>query len=238
MASSSSVKRLVGRGVVIWSVVALVISVTGWFLLGRAGMRAARRAVAGPVVEGTPLDPSEAATFNNRGAAAFARGEIEAAVADYTEAIRLAPKYASAYFNRGLAWRAKNNFDKVIADYSEAIHLDPNDATAYYFRAFAWRAKNQIDKAIADSAPGRERRRLSGNSRARGGKGPILGVLGVASAHECFRCLRGRGAFSHLGRTSARGPRRPRGGLEAKPWPARCRRADGRRRESERRWES
>ena len=40
--------------------------------------------------------------YNNRGEAYRGKGDMDRAIADFTEAIRLDPKYAIAYINRGL----------------------------------------------------------------------------------------------------------------------------------------
>ena len=61
------------------------------------------------------------------------KGELDAAIDSYKQAIKIKPDLAHAYFNLGAAWRAKGiletaveNFEKAIAikpDYVEARHL-------------------------------------------------------------------------------------------------------------------
>ena len=45
--------------------------------------------------------------YYNRGYAYRKKGDMDRAIADYTEALRLDPKYAIAYNNRGLAYSDK-----------------------------------------------------------------------------------------------------------------------------------
>jgi len=78
------------------------------------------------------------------------RGDIDGAIADYTESIRLNPKESSAYFNRAFAREAKGDLDGAIADYTEAILLNPSDATAYNNRGISRKAKGELGAAIMD----------------------------------------------------------------------------------------
>ena len=68
--------------------------------------------------------------YDNRGLIWQEKGDLDKAIADYTEAIRLDPKYAMAYDSRGRRLGTKGDLDKAIADFNEAIRLDPNDAVA------------------------------------------------------------------------------------------------------------
>ena len=56
------------------------------------------------------------------------KGDLDQAIADYTQAIALDPKYAVAYNNRGIAYCDKGDLDQAIADYTQAIALDPKYA--------------------------------------------------------------------------------------------------------------
>src|SRR5690242_1594054 len=79
--------------------------------------------------------------YYNRGLAWKAKGDLDRAIADYTEATRIDPNYEHAYFNRGLARYRKGDFDRAIADYDQAIRLDPKDADPYNGRGLTWKAK-------------------------------------------------------------------------------------------------
>ena len=63
--------------------------------------------------------------YNSRGEAYHGEGDMDRAIADYTEALRLDPKYTFAYYNRGDAYRYNGDLDRAIADYTEALRLVP-----------------------------------------------------------------------------------------------------------------
>jgi tetratricopeptide (TPR) repeat protein len=97
--------------------------------------------------EGAGLDRKYAFS---RGFAYGAKGDVDHAIAEYTEAIRFDPRYPIAYNNRGVAYGAKGDNDHAIADYTEAIRLNPKVASAYANRGRAYRAKGDNEHAIAD----------------------------------------------------------------------------------------
>ena len=79
-------------------------------------------------------------------------GDLDKAIADYSEAIRINPQYAAAYCGRGVAYeKNKGEYDKEVTDETEAIQLDPKDALPYYNRGVAYRLKRDYDNAIADN---------------------------------------------------------------------------------------
>ncbi|MEZ4662046.1 MAG: tetratricopeptide repeat protein [Caldilineaceae bacterium] len=77
-------------------------------------------------------------------------GELDAAIADYDQAIALNPEDATAYNNRSIARRdLPGELDAAIADYDQAIALNPQYATAYNNRGNAC-DQGELDAAIAD----------------------------------------------------------------------------------------
>jgi tetratricopeptide (TPR) repeat protein len=64
--------------------------------------------------------------FLDQGVRATGRGDLENAIADYTEALRLNPDYALAYNNRGDAYYNQGRYDQAIEDYTAALRIDPN----------------------------------------------------------------------------------------------------------------
>src|SRR5579872_878554 len=91
-----------------------------------------------------------AVPYNSRGFAYREKGDVDHAIADFSQAIQLNPKYTFAWFNRGKTYADKKDLDHAVADYSEAIKLDPNNIDAYYLRGKAYLAKKDYDSAIAD----------------------------------------------------------------------------------------
>jgi tetratricopeptide (TPR) repeat protein len=87
---------------------------------------------------------------HDRGVAMRAKGDITAAVTNFTAAISLKPDYAHAYSDRGSARLMQHDLDSAIADLDTAIRLDANDAGAFMTRGNAFDEKADFDRAIAD----------------------------------------------------------------------------------------
>jgi tetratricopeptide (TPR) repeat protein len=100
----------------------------------------------------TPFTKTDRAAwaFGLRGIIWKLKGELDIAIADFSEAIRLDPNNAAFYTNRGWALLGKKEYDKAIADCNEAIRLDPKNAAAYTNRGWALFLTKEYDKAIAD----------------------------------------------------------------------------------------
>jgi tetratricopeptide (TPR) repeat protein/membrane protease YdiL (CAAX protease family) len=102
------------------------------------------------VVEIDPGTPHTAWSYNERGNQRLERGEVDAAISDYTEAIRLDADYSWAYANRGLAFFKKERYAQAIPDLDQAIRLDPSQADAYLHRGLAHHQLGHHDLAITD----------------------------------------------------------------------------------------
>ena len=119
------------------------------------------------------LTAQDAKEHIDRGAAWSKKGDLDKAIADFTEAIRLDPSNADAYFDRGLAFNRKGDYDKAIADFNETIRLDPTVANPFFLRGSAWASKGEEDKAIADYTEAiRLNPKFAGAYRSRGVPGP------------------------------------------------------------------
>jgi tetratricopeptide (TPR) repeat protein len=77
-------------------------------------------------------------------------GDLEGAIADYTQAIRIKPDYVDAYNNRGNARSNQGDMAGAIVDYGEAIRIKPEYAKAYYNRGNARSDQGDKAGAIAD----------------------------------------------------------------------------------------
>ena len=91
-----------------------------------------------------------ATAYLDRGKAYRNKGDLDKAIADYTEAIRLNPKLTGAFGCRGLAFEKRGDFNQAIADFTEAIRLGPTLSVGPYDRGEAYSKKGDLDKAIAD----------------------------------------------------------------------------------------
>jgi tetratricopeptide (TPR) repeat protein len=88
--------------------------------------------------------------FFEQGISNYEIGDLDRAIADYTQAIRLDPNLAVAYILRGNAYSEKGNIDQDIADCTQAIRIDPNLTVAYYSRGNGYLLKRDYNRAIAD----------------------------------------------------------------------------------------
>ena len=102
------------------------------------------------VFEMDPGTPHTAWSYNERGNQRLARGEFDAAISDYTEAIRLDSRNVWAYANRGLALLKKESYAEAIPDLDHAIGLDPSLADTYLHRGMAHHQLGHHDLALAD----------------------------------------------------------------------------------------
>ena len=94
---------------------------------------------------------SRAIAYNNRGNAYTAKGDIDRAISDYSEAIRLDPNKPE-YLN-GRCWAhaiAGRELMLAVTDCTEALRIAPNDANIMDSRGFAYLRLGQLDDAVAD----------------------------------------------------------------------------------------
>ena len=97
-----------------------------------------------------PEPPLPADEFYASGNAKSSRGDMDGAIADYTQAIQLRPDFAEAYNSRGSAKQRKGDLDWALIDYARAIELNPGYAPAYNNRGSVERARGELGAAIAD----------------------------------------------------------------------------------------
>jgi tetratricopeptide (TPR) repeat protein len=97
-----------------------------------------------------PFHDQTVETYTNRGIAYFDKGDYDAAIKEYTQAITLNPEYAVAYYNRGIAYADKGDDDAAIKDYTQAITLNSEDAKAYHNRGYIYYDKGDYDAALKD----------------------------------------------------------------------------------------
>lgn len=95
-------------------------------------------------------DPDLIAALINRGVAYKNVGDLNAAIADYTQALRIAPRDALLYQNRANALREKGNLEAARTDAEQALALDPDSAGAWYVRGAINEAEGDRDAARED----------------------------------------------------------------------------------------
>jgi tetratricopeptide (TPR) repeat protein len=85
-----------------------------------------------------------------RGFGNFALDHLDAAQADFSEAIRLNPHNNFAHHELGLTYAKKGDNARAIASFTEAIDLDPTSAASRFSRGRVYSAENRLDEAIQD----------------------------------------------------------------------------------------
>ncbi|MDQ5825740.1 MAG: tetratricopeptide repeat protein, partial [Chloroflexota bacterium] len=94
--------------------------------------------------------PAEASAHNDSGLLARDSGDLDKAIAEFSEAIRLKPDYAAAYINRGGVYRSQEKYTQSIADFNRAIELVPGNGAAYLERGTTYMYANNNDSAVSD----------------------------------------------------------------------------------------
>lgn len=94
--------------------------------------------------------PAAEKTELQKGMELAMKGDMDAAIASWTEWLKKNPKDASTYFNRGLARYRKGDLDAAIADYTSAIENNPKHPFAFSARGSAHYLSQKWDKAVAD----------------------------------------------------------------------------------------
>ena len=59
------------------------------------------------------------------------KGELDAAIDSYKQAIKIKPDYAEAYNNMGNALKDKGELDAAIDSYKQAIKIKPDNAECF-----------------------------------------------------------------------------------------------------------
>jgi tetratricopeptide (TPR) repeat protein len=93
---------------------------------------------------------NQAQQLFRQGQLQHSKGNLEAAIEHYTEAIKLDPDLVVAYVARGGAMGVLENYPAAIADYTTAINLSPNLAGAYGGRGLARFRNGQENAGIDD----------------------------------------------------------------------------------------
>ena len=93
---------------------------------------------------------NRAVAYTNRGHLYRDKGDLDHAVADYSQAITLDPKLVPAYNARSRVYHVKGDLEHAMVDYNQAITLDPKNVLAHNNRGLVYGAKGDLEHAIAD----------------------------------------------------------------------------------------
>ncbi len=84
-----------------------------------------------------------------RGQALYARGKVDAAIAQWQDALRVTPKNAKAHHLLGVALQLSGKTAEAIPALQEAVRLTPGDAVAHIHLGQALEAKGDLEAARA-----------------------------------------------------------------------------------------
>lgn len=86
-------------------------------------------------IEGNADETTTLLAYECRAQAYANSGDIQKAIAEYTEIIANRPQNAKAYFNRASYRGQIKDFQGAVADFGKAIEIEPDYADAYRFRS-------------------------------------------------------------------------------------------------------
>ncbi|MDC3953466.1 tetratricopeptide repeat protein [Polyangium jinanense] len=90
------------------------------------------------------------AVINNRGNRKQEEGDLDGAIADFTEAMKLAPGEHAPIYNRGNARSLGGDVHGALDDYTTAIEMAPEFAPAWQRRGLTKQRHGDLAGAIAD----------------------------------------------------------------------------------------
>lgn len=93
---------------------------------------------------------AEAETLYRQGLLQYEKGNLDEAIALYTDALKLNPNSAKAYSARAGALGKQENYAAAIEDYSAAIAIDEDLAAAYGGRGLALSLEGEMTAGVDD----------------------------------------------------------------------------------------
>ena len=112
--------------------------------LSKLFSRQAEHSVAADV----PVAGSDAEACKNRGNALWAKGEVDAALACYHEAVALDPNYAEAFNNLGFVCIRRQDYEDAERYLSRAVAINPALANAHYNFGTLLQQTGRSDQAL------------------------------------------------------------------------------------------
>jgi Mlc titration factor MtfA (ptsG expression regulator)/Flp pilus assembly protein TadD len=95
-------------------------------------------------------DENSAFPYFERGRVQREAGNLDAALADFDEAVRRDDQWAEAWCARGVARADRGELREALRDLTQAIRLAPHDDTPLIERALVHQAEGRLNKALRD----------------------------------------------------------------------------------------
>ena len=76
------------------------------------------------------------------------KGDLEAAIDSYKQALKIKPDYAEAYCNLGNALFERDDFDSALQSFQEALRIKPNYVGAYSNLGLIMQRKGDVAGAL------------------------------------------------------------------------------------------
>ena len=130
-----------------YSRILISTTITGLLVIGTAALSIATEPQTSETVDSSI---EEAASLYRQGMLQHEKGNLEAAIALYTDSLALNPASAETYSARAGAYGNLKEYEAAIADYTAAIDLDADLAPAYGGRGFAKTLKGELDEGVED----------------------------------------------------------------------------------------
>jgi len=121
---------------------------SGLIVMGTASVASALESNVPVVLAASSLERAD--TLYQQGRLQHSKGNLEDAIALYTESLALNPELVEAYSARAGALGSLEDYDGAIADYSTAIALDDELAAAYGGRGWAQYLNGDLDAGVED----------------------------------------------------------------------------------------
>lgn len=104
------------------------------------------------IEKGNLQKTDRAGALNNRGVAYMQKGELDKALADFSQSIALDPRWGTAHINRARIYFEQGKLDLAKADLDKAVRLDParQRPEAYAIRAGIHQIRGEYADAIDD----------------------------------------------------------------------------------------
>lgn len=97
----------------------------------------------------TPAPP-DFSFYEKRANDSRSKGDLDAALADYTKAIEMNGSAIGALLGRGSVYQEKSSDTQALADFTKAIEVNPKNAFGYARRGEVYEKKGDLDLASAD----------------------------------------------------------------------------------------